>query len=251
MEKKVIFISHINEEKLHASVLKEMIEEAFLGLVDVFVSSENESVMAGSKWVDHISGNLKRCDIGIILSSPNSVNRPWINFEAGAFWVRDIPAIPLCHSGMNPPKLPIPLNLLQAKMLHNENDIKDIIKLISKNIGSRNPNVDLSKFIAKLPNDFDEDSLYFSEFCEKLNKLDATLLKELQKNEGVYKTTISQRIYDNIRNLIDEYRSRIGYIVSEFRFDVETTLMYPGEVYYELEIKSGSEFLDRIKTIDY
>lgn len=99
MDKPVVFISHITEEKEMAMELKKLIEESFLGMLDVFVSSDENSISSGSKWLDNITSALSSCAIELILCSPNSVKRPWINFEAGAGWVRDIPVIPLCHSG--------------------------------------------------------------------------------------------------------------------------------------------------------
>jgi len=45
------------------------------------------------------------------------VEKPWVNFEAGAGWVRDIPVIPLCHSGIQPSNLPMPLIMISQILL--------------------------------------------------------------------------------------------------------------------------------------
>lgn len=113
MTKKIVFISHVTEEKELAIKTKELIETSFLGMIEVFVSSDEHNVSLGQKWLDNITNSLKTCAIEIILCSPKSISRPWINFEAGACWIRDIPVIPFCHSGMIPSKLPMPLNLLR------------------------------------------------------------------------------------------------------------------------------------------
>ena len=97
MDKRLVFISHIAEEKEVAIAVKELIESSFLGLIEVFVSSDQHSIGMGQKWLDQISAALKECVVEIVLCSPKSINRPWINFEAGAGWVRDISVIPLCH----------------------------------------------------------------------------------------------------------------------------------------------------------
>lgn len=109
--KTLVFISHITPEKEVAIAFKELIEESFLNMIEVFVSSDGESINMGQRWLESITVALKKCSIEIVLCSPQSVQRPWINFEAGAAWIRDIPVIPLCHSGMEPSKLPVPLNL--------------------------------------------------------------------------------------------------------------------------------------------
>ena len=56
--------------------------------------------------MDSISKGLKDCAASFLLCSPASVQQPWIWFEAGAGWIRDIDVVPLCHSGMTPDRLP-------------------------------------------------------------------------------------------------------------------------------------------------
>lgn len=147
MSKSIVFISHITEEKDLAIKLKELIENSFLGMIEVFVSSDETSISAGSRWLDNITDSLSNCAVELIICSPKSVTRPWINFEAGAGWVREIPVIPLCHSGMEPVKLPIPLNLLQAAKMSEIPSLKSILPILANAIGSKIPNIDLSNFV--------------------------------------------------------------------------------------------------------
>ncbi len=97
-----IFISHISEEKAPAAQLKRALTRDFLGLVDVFVSSDTESISAGEEWLQSVAKALRECAAVVILCSPESVKRPWINVEAGAAWMRDIPLVPVCHLGLLP-----------------------------------------------------------------------------------------------------------------------------------------------------
>jgi hypothetical protein len=97
-KKPIVFMSHITEEKEIAQALKKLVEKSFLNMIDVFVSSDPTSVELGQKWLDEISFHLTTCAVEIILASPKSVLRPWINFEAGSGWVRDIAVIPLCRA---------------------------------------------------------------------------------------------------------------------------------------------------------
>ena len=137
MEKPIVFISHITEEKEMALELKQLIEESFLGMLSVFVSSDENSISSGSRWLDNITSALGSCAIELILCSPKSVKRPWINFEAGAGWVREIPVIPLCHSGMEPSSLPVPLNLLQAAKISEMPNLKLIFPVLASAIGAK------------------------------------------------------------------------------------------------------------------
>jgi len=150
MSKSVVFISHIGDEAEIAIEFKDLIENQFLGMIDVFVSSDGSSITMGQKWLSDISDALGECAVEIVICSPKSVKRPWINFEAGAGWVRGIPVIPLCHSGMVPSGLPVPLNLLQAASATDVSGLKLIFPVLASAIGSATPNTDFTDFIAKV-----------------------------------------------------------------------------------------------------
>ena len=148
MVKKNVFISHITEEKEIAQELKKLVESSFLGMIEVFVSSDGASIRRGQRWLEGITNALKKCDVEIILASPESVKRPWVNFEAGAGWIREIPVIPICHSGMTPSKLPPPLGTLQASVATDENELKLIFPVLADAIGCNlPPHTDFSSFI--------------------------------------------------------------------------------------------------------
>lgn len=157
MTKPIVFISHITEEKEIAQALKQLVESTFLNMIEVFVSSDPTSIKLGKKWLDEITYALKNCAVEIIISSPESVKRPWINFEGGSGWVRDIPVIPLCHSEMVPSKLPAPLGSLQAATATEESQLKLIFPVLAEAVGSRLPEIDYSTFIGVVK-DFESTS---------------------------------------------------------------------------------------------
>lgn len=60
MDRPIVFISHISEESAIAVTIKKLIDESFLGMLDVFVSSDNgESLPMGSRWLQRINDALK------------------------------------------------------------------------------------------------------------------------------------------------------------------------------------------------
>lgn len=148
-KKKTVFISHITEESDLAQIISEQIKTNYLGMLDTFVSSDGESIPTGGRWLDTIDTALSESAIQISLCSPQSVKRPWINFEAGASWIRKIPVIPFCHSGMTKTKLPIPLSMLQAADYNNQTDLERMFSTLSSVLGSATPNVDYAPFIGK------------------------------------------------------------------------------------------------------
>lgn len=172
MSRSVVFISHIAPEKEIAIAFKELIEASFLGMIDVFVSSDEHSIGMGQRWLEDITKALKTCSIEILLCSPQSVTRPWINFEAGACWIRDIPVIPLCHSGIEPTTLPLPLNLCQGATANQVSSLSLIFPVLARAIGSQTPSVDFTGFVAKVT-DFERRYTYWDACNAAFSRLHA------------------------------------------------------------------------------
>ena len=78
-----LFLSHIAEESGLARLFRDRIAKDFLGMVDVFVSSDSRSISVGDKWLKEIDSALRNARAELLLCSGRSVARPWINFEAG------------------------------------------------------------------------------------------------------------------------------------------------------------------------
>ncbi len=145
-----VFISHITEEAELAGILKQHLLEDFLGLIDIFVSSDSTSITLGNIWMIDIDNALKTAQIEIILCSKESVKRPWINFEAGAGWIKGIPIVPICHSGLQLADLPIPLNMLQAIQANQESGLEKLYLLLAQKLGSATPNANFGNLINQI-----------------------------------------------------------------------------------------------------
>ena len=144
MKKKSIFISHISTETQLAQNLKQRIGSDFLGLVDIFVSSDQKTIQAGSKWLNEVENGLKKADLQIVMCSKESVSRPWVNFEAGAVWLRGIPVIPVCHSGMHLNDLPVPLSMLEGIECSQPEGLKKLYDAIATLFKINPPAIDFN-----------------------------------------------------------------------------------------------------------
>jgi hypothetical protein len=78
----------------------------------------------------------------VILCSKESIGRPWVNFEAGAAWLRDVPIIPVCHTDLKPNDLPLPLTLLQVVEANQPAGIKQLYARLAKIIEANEPQVE-------------------------------------------------------------------------------------------------------------
>jgi hypothetical protein len=131
----LVFISHIHEEAAIAQVIKDLIESSFAGQCDVFMSSDSHDNPAGEKWLDRVKEALNSASVLLILCSPLSLHRPWINFETGGGWLRDISVmIPICHSGLTKGGLPIPMSTFQALNLGDKDFIYSLRYSLAKRL---------------------------------------------------------------------------------------------------------------------
>lgn len=141
--KRKLFISHISTEAELAKGLKAQLERDFPGLDrPIFVSSDLETIKAGDKWLARVEKALKEADLQLVLCSEESVGRPWVNFEAGAVWLRGIPVIPVCHSGMKRDQLPVPLSTLQAIEVSQPDGLRKLYSAIAAKLDVKAPVVD-------------------------------------------------------------------------------------------------------------
>jgi hypothetical protein len=150
MDKPQIFVSHISEEGALASIFKQHLLDDFLGLLEVFVSSDIQSIAAGQNWLTSLESALRRSSLLLVLCSHASLRRPWVNFEVGAAWMKQVPIVPICHSGLEPSALPVPFVLLQGLHASSRDGLARLSHAVAKTIDSRAPKGNADQLIAEV-----------------------------------------------------------------------------------------------------
>ena len=146
-----VFVSHISDEKTIAHEFKQLLTQSLaLPPHEVFVSSDGVSIKAGEKWLGALSDALETVDVMVVLCSNQSIERPWVNFEAGAGWVRNVPIIPVCHSGLASEDLPMPLKVFQGPDPFSASGLKSIIESIGAHLNVTPMTVDYEVSAKKL-----------------------------------------------------------------------------------------------------
>jgi hypothetical protein len=146
-----IFISRIEEHKDIADKLKIFLLNAFPENLDVFVASDPDSITFSQDWFDTIKLGIRNCDFMIILCTPDSVIRPWINFEAGAATILGKNIGPICFGGQKSGNLPSPLKYVRPQAIDCLNDsdfnkyFDKFIRDIAKSFGVVNPTLEILK----------------------------------------------------------------------------------------------------------
>ncbi|MDZ8257346.1 toll/interleukin-1 receptor domain-containing protein [Nostoc sp. ChiQUE01b] len=150
MTQATVFISHISEEAELAAILKKHIESDFLRIVEVFVSSDTACIIAGENWLNSIRHALHNACAELVLCSRASVKRPWINFEAGASWMKGIPTVPLCHSGLRPRDLSMPFHVLQSVEANQVDGLARIYTVIARQLQIAPPRADFNRVVEEV-----------------------------------------------------------------------------------------------------
>lgn len=127
-----IFISYCSGETGVASAVQDFIR-AHIRPVNIFMA-DSRTLRAGDDWLAIIKHELKESRVVLSILSDQSINRPWIHFEAGAAWMDKI-LIPLCFGQMEKGNMPAPYDRFQAIQLREPADQYHLIRALKYHLG--------------------------------------------------------------------------------------------------------------------
>lgn len=154
--KPIIFLSHFSQEATVAFALKTTLEKAFLGMVDVFVSSDGKSIPKGKNFMDTIKTAIEQSVYGLVLLSPDSVARPWVNIEFGAFWALGKPITPLLHGELSFKQLEPPYNSMNGTPATDLKGMNELVGNIADALSLNQPEVDWTGFLEAIEGHWDQ-----------------------------------------------------------------------------------------------
>lgn len=131
MGKPTIFFSHSSRDKKELSKLKDLFVKKTGKTIDVFLSSDGQSIPLGRNWVHRIEEALGNAKIMIIFVTPNSLRSNWIFFESGFAYSKKIRVVPVGFLGVDLNDIPPPLNLLQGFNINSEEGLNNLIAIVN------------------------------------------------------------------------------------------------------------------------
>lgn len=163
MDKPTIFFSHSSKDKDLILPIKNKLIDITSGTMDIFMSSDGQSIPFGRNWVSKIEEGLENAKIMFVFVTPNSIKSEWIYFEAGYAYSKEIEVIPV-GIGVHIGELKAPLNLLQGFDILSCDSMNNFVSVINK------------KFLLSFKEDFDESD--YSLICKEIykDKLDIDIL---------------------------------------------------------------------------
>ncbi len=146
-----IIICHIHEDTSIAQILQDWIESTLAGQSDVFAHSDDEIILSDAAWLEKVDDGLEGANALILVISPTSIQKPWINFELGCAWMKGIFILTVCHSGITIANLPQPLSMFQGLDLNQENFPEMLFTLLGKQLGIRKlPHLNFAEMAAEI-----------------------------------------------------------------------------------------------------
>ena len=95
MSKPTVFFSHSSKDKEQILAIRDKLDKATSGVIDIFLSSDGQSIPFGTNWVHRVEQGLKDATIMFVFATENSIRSGWIYFEAGFAYSKGIKVIPV------------------------------------------------------------------------------------------------------------------------------------------------------------
>ncbi len=131
MDKPTIFFSHSSADKDTILPIKEKLCSITANVLDVFMSSDGQSIPFGNNWIHKIEEGLNKAQVMFVFVTPISVNSAWIYFEAGFAYSKNIEVIPV-GIGISIGQLKPPLSLLQGFDITSTDSLNNFISIINR-----------------------------------------------------------------------------------------------------------------------
>ncbi len=176
-----------NVSRQIASVLKKWLPKVYKN-IELWISSEN--IDAGTLWLEKLTEALKKHQYGIICVTADNIDKPWINFEAGAISnkLKKNRVTPLLFKVKTSELTGRPLSTLQAVEL-NKAGIQKLIKSLDATYKEEEAE-ELSEEITDL---LDE---YWEELEDELTRIDwfsSELIRPLRSAERHFLQVLTQK----------------------------------------------------------
>lgn len=131
MSKATLFFSHSSKDKDVILTIKNKLDKATGGVMDIFMSSDGQSIPFGTNWIHKVEEGLQAAKIMFVFVTKNSISSGWIYFEAGYAYSKGIQVIPV-GIGVDIGSLKAPLNLLQGFNVSSEDSLNNFITIINR-----------------------------------------------------------------------------------------------------------------------
>ncbi|MBN1507603.1 MAG: toll/interleukin-1 receptor domain-containing protein [Sedimentisphaerales bacterium] len=135
MHKPTVFFSHSSKDAASLARLKDLFVHKTGGAIDVFLSSDGQSIPLGRNWVHRIQQALDEAKLMVVFVTPNSVASQWLYFESGYAYSKNLRVVPVGFKGLDLSTVKAPLGLLQGFNITSRDSLGNLISLVNEAFG--------------------------------------------------------------------------------------------------------------------
>ena len=125
-----VFLSYAREDSIQGHKLNAILSRQYS--VNVFTT---ETLSAGEDWRSILREELSKCDVFVLLWSPNSIDSKWVLHELGAAWALDKTIVPVVTEPNLSTKFPVELRdvkFISIDDLENQETVNRILSRFDK-----------------------------------------------------------------------------------------------------------------------
>ncbi len=130
-----MFFSHASRDEKPLRQLKDLFLAKVGGTVEVFLSSDGQSIPLGRNWVHRIQQALESAKLMVVFVTPHSLGSNWIFFESGFAYAKGIRVVPVGLEGVDLGSLGPPLGLLQGFNIQGADGLNNLVALTNEAFG--------------------------------------------------------------------------------------------------------------------
>lgn len=201
MSKPTIFFSHSSKDKEIVLSVKNKLDKATGGVMDIFMSSDGQSIPFGTNWIHKVEEGLKSATIMFVFVTENSISSGWIYFEAGYAYSKGIQVIPV-GIGVDIGSLKAPLNLLQGFNILSEDSLNNFITIINRTFDYHFESPFSYSDYLEVVRHLSLESINAVNFEEIIAKAECEVFGEKTVNGETIRTDIA-KIFDDIIGFLD------------------------------------------------
>lgn len=131
MSKPTLFFSHSSKDKDMILAIKNKVMQYTSGTLEIFQSSDGESIPFGTNWIHKVEEGLKEAKVMLVFVTEKSISTGWIYFEAGYAYSKGVHVIPV-GIGVSVGDLKAPLNLLQGFNITSADSLNNFLTIINR-----------------------------------------------------------------------------------------------------------------------
>lgn len=129
--KPTLFLSHAAKDSRSVGLLKDRLVILSSGAIDIFLSSDGQSIPFGRNWVHQVEEALNRAKLMFVFLSPAALQSRWVSFESGFAYAKGILVVPVGILGVDLASVGPPLGLLQGFNIASAPAMNNLIKTIN------------------------------------------------------------------------------------------------------------------------